>query len=652
MTVQTDPRLARAAVDTIRFLAADAVEKAQSGHPGTPMGTADLAWVLWSRFLRYDPADPHWPDRDRFVLSAGHACMLLYGMLHLAGYPVSLDDLKAFRQWGSRTPGHPERGHTAGVEATTGPLGQGVGNAVGMALAAKMLAARVGDDLVSHRVFCLASDGDLMEGVSGEASSIAGHLRLGNLVLYYDDNHITIDGSTDITFDEDVAARYTGYRWHVQRVDGHDHEAIARATEAALAEKERPSLIVCRTHIAHGAPTKQDTAESHGAPLGAEEVAAAKRAAGWDPEASFVVPEEVSAFFRERAREGASERRRWEERLQGKKREWDALHAPVPADVLEQLLAAAPKKDDATRSHGAVVLQKAAELLPSLVGGAADLASSTKTVVKGSPRIAAGSYGGRNIAFGIREHGMGAICNGLACHGTFRPFASTFLQFSDYMRPPMRLACLAHLPVLYVFTHDSVFLGEDGPTHQPIEHAWALRLIPGMDVYRPADGQETAAAFGLALRRTDGPSSILLTRQKLPAIARQEKDDLGDVARGAYRVAGEGNPRAILAATGSELHLAVAAREALGKDVHVVSVLCFELFQRQDEAYRQRLFPEGVPVATIEAGRTDPWRALAGPRGLTLGIDTFGASAPAEVLAEKFGLTAETVTARLREWLR
>jgi len=388
--------------------------------------------------------------------------------------------------------------------------------------------------------------------------------------------------------------------------------------------------------------------------LGADEVAAAKRAAGWDPAASFVVPEEVRVFFRERAREGAAERGRWEERLQGKKAEWEALHAPLPPDVLERLLAAAPAKDDATRSHGAAVLQKAAELLPSLVGGAADLASSTKTVIKGSPRVEATSYGGRNLAFGIREHGMGAVCNGLAYHGTFRPFASTFLQFSDYMRPSMRLAALARIPVLYLFTHDSVFLGEDGPTHQPIEHAWALRLIPGMDVYRPADGYETAAAYGLALRRTEGPSSILLTRQKVPAIARAG-GDLGDVARGAYRVAGEGSPDALVAATGSELHLAVAAREALareGVNLHVVSVLCLELFHRQDADYRARLFPDGVPVATIEAGRTEPWRVLAGRKGLTIGIDTFGASAPAEVLAEKFGLTAPQVTARLREWLR
>jgi transketolase len=452
-----------------------------------------------------------------------------------------------------------------------------------------------------------------------------------------------------------VAARYAAYGWHVQHIDGHDHEAIARATEAAIAETGRPSLVVCRTHIAHGAPTKQDTAEAHGAPLGADEVAATKRAAGWDEKAIFVVPEEVRTFFRERAQKGAAERRRWEERLQVSRKEWDVLHAEVPADVLEQLLAVAPTKADATRGHGAAVLQKAAELVPSFVGGAADLASSTKTVVKGAPRIAPGSYEGRNVAFGIREHGMGAICNGLAYHGTFRPFASTFLQFSDYMRPSMRLAALARLPVLYVFTHDSVFLGEDGPTHQPIEHPWALRLIPGMDVYRPADGQETAAAFGLALRRTEGPSSILLTRQKVPAIARQVLGDLGDVARGAYRVAGEGTPHAVVAATGSELHLAVAAREALsaeGIDLHVVSVLCLELFQRQDGAYRKRLFPEGVPVATIEAGRTEPWRVLAGEKGLTLGIDTFGASAPAEILAEQFGLTAAKVTARLRDWLR
>jgi len=661
-----DPEIARQAVLTIRFLATDAVERANSGHPGMPMGMADAAFVLWSRFLRYDPTSPEWPDRDRFVLSAGHGCMLLYGLLHLAGYDLSLDEIKRFRQWGSRTPGHPEFGHTAGVEATTGPLGQGVGNAAGMALAARMLAARFnGDETfkpVGHRVFALASDGDLMEGVSGEASSLAGHLRLGNLVVLYDDNRITIEGETRLAFSEDVPRRYEGYGWHVATADGHDHEAVARALTAAIAETERPSLIACRTHIAYGAPTKQDSADSHGAPLGAEEVAETKRRAGWPVEPAFLIPDVVRTFFKARAQEGAALRTAWDRKLDEWRARrtdlaeaWDAvLSRRVPPDIVERLVAEAPVGAGATRGHGSAVLQRAAALVPALVGGSADLSPSTKAVIQGAPSVAPGEYAGRNLHFGVREHAMGAMLNGILYHGTFRPYGSTFLVFSDYMRPSIRLAAIAGLPAIYVFTHDSIFVGEDGPTHEPIEHAFALRLIPNLWVFRPADGQETALAWGMALRRTDGPTAILLTRQTLPVIERTATGHLAEMSAGAYLVAGSDSPEAVVAATGSELHLALAARAALaaaGRRINVVSVPCLELFWTQRAVYRQRLFPGGVPVATVEAGSTWPWRVLAGTDGLTIGIDRYGASAPAEVNAEQFGFTAAAVTQKIRDWL-
>jgi transketolase len=661
-----DTELSRQAVLTIRFLAVDAVERANSGHPGMPMGMADAAFVLWSRFLRCDPTSPDWPDRDRFVLSAGHGCMLLYALLHLSGYDLPLDEIKRFRQWGSRTPGHPEFGHTPGVEATTGPLGQGVANAVGMALAGRMLAARCNGDPafspVGHRVFVIASDGDLMEGVSGEASSLAGHLRLGNLIVLYDDNRITIEGETRLAYSDDVVRRYEGYGWRAESVDGHDHDALARALGAATAETERPSLIACRTHIAYGAPTKQDTAESHGAPLGADEVRETKRSAGWPAEPEFHVPDAVRAWFRARAQEGTALRTAWGRKLEEWRarrpdlaREWDTAHArDVPEDIVERLVSAAPAGAGATRAHGGSVLQHAAALVPSLVGGSADLTPSTKTAIRDAASIAPGEYAGRNLHFGVREHAMGAMLNGMLYHGTFRPYGSTFLVFSDYMRPSMRLAAIAGLPAIWVFTHDSIFVGEDGPTHEPIEHVFALRLIPNVWVFRPADGPETAVAWGTALARKDGPTAILLTRQSLPPVERTATGHLADLTAGAYLVAGGDRPEAVVAASGSELHLALAARtalEAAGRRVNVVSVPCLELFLTQRAVYRQRLFPSGVPVATVEAGSTWPWRALAGPDGLTIGIDRFGASAPAEVNAEQFGFTADAVTRKIREWL-
>jgi transketolase len=661
-----DDNLARMAVNTIKFLATDAVEKANSGHPGMPMGAADMTFVLWSRFLRYDPKHPQWPDRDRFVLSAGHGCMLLYSLLHLAGFDLPLSEIENFRQWGSKTPGHPEFGHTVGVEATTGPLGQGIGNAVGMALSAKMLGARFnGDerfDPISHRIFVLASDGDLMEGVSGEASSLAGHLRLDNLIALYDDNRITIEGETGLAFSEEVGTRYEGYGWQVQHVDGHDHEAIAGAIDKALVESAKPSIIVCRTHIAHGAPNKQDSADSHGSPLGAEEIAATKKKYDWPLEPTFLIPDEVKSFFKARAEEGAALRMGWEEKLdQWRSRDrdraelWDAVWKPaVPEAILDKLLAEAPADAGATRGHGGAVLQLAAKYVPGLVGGSADLAPSTKTIIKGSPSISAGEYGGRNMHFGIREHAMGAMVNGMLYHGAFRPYGSTFLVFADYMRPSIRLAALSNLPAIYIFTHDSIFVGEDGPTHEPIEHAFSLRLIPNLHVFRPADGKETALAWGMALTRTDGPTALLLSRQTLPPVDRRVSGDLADIKRGAYLVTGSDRPDAIVAATGSEVQLAIAAREALsaeGKKINVVSIPCLELLEEQHPVYKQRLFPGGVPIATIEAGCTYPWRALTGPDGLTIGIDTFGASAPASVNAQKFGLTPEAVTDRIRDWL-
>ncbi len=666
MSPAPSPTLSKAAANTIRFLSVDAVEKAKSGHPGLPMGAADFAFVLWSRFLRYDPTAPDWADRDRFVLSAGHGCMLLYSLLHLAGYDVSMADLQAFRQWGSKTPGHPEFGYTVGVEATTGPLGQGISNAVGMALAGKMLATRFNDAAfqpVAHRVFVLASDGDMMEGISGEACSLAGHLGLGNLVVLYDDNGISLDGKTSLSFSEDVPARYAAYGWHVQSVDGYDHDAVAQAIEKAIGERARPSLISCKTHIGYGAPHKQDTAEAHGSPLGPDETKAAKEALGWPLTPSFYVPDEVRDFFRERAAEGAALRTGWEQRFSlwaqenpVKGAQWEAiLTRSVPEDLVAQLLAAAPAGEGATREHGRAVIQKAAELIPGLAGGAADLASSTFTVIKGAGDIAPGAFDGRNFHFGVREHAMGAIVNGIAYYGAFRPFGSTFLVFSDYMRGAIRVAALSKLPVIHVFTHDSIFVGEDGPTHEPIEQIASLRLIPNLHVWRPADGLETALAWGMALARKDGPSVLVLCRQKLPPIERPLRIGERELRRGGYLLAGDAAPHAIVAATGSELHLAVGAREALaqrGFKLNVVSIPCAEILREQDPAVYRELFPDGVPVATIEAGRTDGWLALAGPTGLTIGIDHYGASAPGSVNAEKFGFTVPAVTEKLEAWLK
>jgi transketolase len=653
------------AVNTIKGLAIDAVEKATCGHPGTPMGLANVAFELYTRYLRHDPRDPAWIARDRFVLSCGHASMLIYAMLHLSGYDLSLQDIEAFRQWGSKTPGHPEHGVTPGVETTTGPLGQGVGNAVGMALALKLKQARFGEPFEGARVFCLASDGDMMEGISGEASSIAGHLKLDNLLVIYDDNHITIEGDTALTFAEDTCKRYEAYGWFSQYVDdGHDHAKIRAAIDRALAHRGQPSYIRLRTHIGNGAPTRHDTKEAHGEALGKDEVAATKTAMGWDPARFFYVPEGVTRLFAERAAELGAERSAW----QGRYAQWRAAHADeaarldafetraVPADVYDRLLGSLPPKEDATRGLMGVLEQTVAKLVPSLIGGSADLAGSTKTLIKDTSGIGPGKFEGRNMHFGIREHAMGAVCNGMALSGGVIPFGATFLIFSDYMRPSIRLSALMEQQCIWLFTHDSVFLGEDGPTHQSVEQLWSLRLIPHLHVVRPADAIECAAAWTMALTRRTGPTAFALSRQKVPNLERPSGFDPRDVLRGAYilREAEGGSPEVILVATGSEVALAVGAASRLaasGKRVRVVSAPCLEIFAEQDVAYRNRVLPSGVAAASIEAGRTGPWKSVVGSSGLTIGIDHFGASAPDKVLAVKFGLTVESVLEKVSAWL-
>ncbi|MBX3213206.1 MAG: transketolase [Labilithrix sp.] len=664
MAREYSPKQVELAVNTIKTLSIDGVEKANSGHPGTPMGLANIAFELMTRYLRYDPKDPGWLGRDRFVLSAGHASMLVYSMLHLAGYDLPMSELQSFRQWGSKTPGHPEHTHTPGVETTTGPLGQGVGNAIGFALAAKLKAARFGGAFDAIRTFAICSDGDVMEGVSAEASSFAGHVGLSNLVVIYDDNHITIEGETNLAFSEDVGKRYEAYGWFVQHVDGHDHAQIRSALDKAVAQKEKPSFIVARTHIANGAPNARDTAEAHGAPLGKDEIALVKKAMGWDPAKTFVVPEEVYALFRERAADNVKDKQRWESELS----DWRKAHADaaqaldklearhVPADLYEALLKVLPEKEDATRNLSNVLQQTVAEKVPSLIGGSADLAPSTKTLIKKSGSVGPKSFEGRNLHFGIREHGMGSVCNGLALSGGIIPYGATFLVFSDYMRPSIRLSALGEMQCIWIFTHDSIFLGEDGPTHQPIEQLWALREIPNLAVVRPADALETAAAWSVALSRRSAPTAFALTRQKVPALKRDEGWDPKDALRGAYvaQEATGGKPDVVIIATGSEVQLAVGARERLekaGKKVRVVSAPCLEVFEKEDAAYRDSVIPPGSRRVSIEAGITLPWRRWVGDDGLTIGIDHFGASAPDKVLGEKFGFTVDSVTERIQSWL-
>jgi len=653
------------AVNTIRTLSMDAIERARSGHPGAPMGLAPVAWVLFSRFLRHDPADPSWPDRDRFVLSCGHASMLLYSVLHLTGYDLSLDDIRAFRQWGSRTPGHPEYRQTPGVEVTTGPLGQGCATSVGMALAEAHLAAvfnRPGHELVSHHTWVLCSDGDLMEGVSTEAASLAGHLGLERLTWIWDDNRITIEGATDLAFTEDVPARMEALGWRVLRVeDANDLAALAAAMETARKPGGRPTFLVVRSHIAYGAPHAQDTAGAHGAPLGAEEIAAAKSNLGWPTQAPFFVPGEVRERGRAVAAAGAELHRRWRETeaawraaAPGLAAAWDRrLAGGLPEGWRGALPAFEEGSKLATRAASGTVLNALAGVLPELLGGSADLAPSCKTHLASSGDLERGAWGERNLHFGIREHAMGATLNGLALHGGIRPFGSTFFVFSDYMRPAIRLAALMELPVIWVFTHDSIGVGEDGPTHQPVEHLAALRAIPGVTVIRPGDANETAAAWRVAIEHWQGPVALVLSRQGLPTLAGARELAEDGVARGAYVLAeaSGGEPRLILAATGSELHLAVAAREELeagGIPTRVVSMPSWELFDAQPEEHRRAVLPPGVPVVAVEAGVSRGWREYVGENGAVIGMDRFGASAPGGELARRFGFTVDNVVRTAR----
>ena len=653
------PDLDRLAIDTIRTLSIDGVQQANSGHPGAPMGAAPMAYTIWTRFLRHAPTHPDWPDRDRFVLSAGHASMLLYSLLHLTGYDVTLDDLKSFRQWGSRTPGHPESGLTSGVEATTGPLGQGFTNAVGMAIAERRLAAEFngdGQSIVDHRTFVIASDGDLQEGIASEAASLAGHLRLGKLIVLYDNNGIQLDGPTAMAWSEDVPARFDAYGWHTHRVeDGNDVAAIEGAIEAALAD-ERPSLIAVRTHIGFGSPNKQDSQKAHGAPLGPDEVRLTKEAYGWDPDKSFFIPDDALAVFRAAVSAGEDLVAEWRTRVhayaEANPEQAAGLRRRVSGTLADGWDRGLPTYETgtevATRNASQDSIQALAATVPELFGGAADLSESNLTDVKGEPNFSA-EEAGRNLRFGVREHAMGGIANGIAYHGGFIPYDATFLTFSDYMRGSVRLSALAGVHVIHVWTHDSVGLGEDGPTHQPVEHYAALRAIPNLWFVRPGDANETAAAWALAVERSDGPVALALTRQKLPTLAGTDTLARDGVRRGGYvlREASGDAAELILIATGSELQLAVVGADALEQDgipTRVVSLPCWETFDLQDQAYRDEVLPPEVKKrVSVEIGVSLGWERWVGDEGAIIGLDHFGASAPAGTIFEKFGFTADRV---------
>jgi transketolase len=658
----TDIDLDLLAINTVRTLSMDAVQKANSGHPGTPMALAPLAYALFTRHMKHDPADPSWPDRDRFVLSAGHASMLLYSALYLSGYDLELEDLKQFRQWNSRTPGHPEYGHTPGVETTTGPLGQGVGNAVGMAVAEAHLAAvfnRDGHDIIDHHTYFICSDGDLMEGVSHEASSFAGHFKLGKLIGFYDDNRITIDGSTDLTFTDDTAKRFEAYGWQVLHLDDvNDLDAIDRVIAEAKADSSRPTFVVTRTHIGFGSPKKQDTAAAHGEPLGAEEIVATKKAYGWaKPEAAFFVPDEALAQWRKAKDRGAAAHEAWQ-------RAFDVYTLANPAlakELTRRLAGDLPagwekvipnftKENGSVASRAAsnVVLNALVGVMPELIGGSADLTPSNGTAVKTWKDFAPGDYAARYIHFGIREHGMGSIMNGMRLHRGVIPFGGTFLIFSDYMRPAVRLASLMKQQVIFIYTHDSIGLGEDGPTHQPVEQLSALRAIPGITLIRPADATETAEAWKVAVQHKDGPVCLVLTRQKLGYIDRTKYASAEGVAKGGYVLADAegGAPQVVLLSSGSEVALIVAAREKLqaaGIRTRVVSLASHELFALQPQAYRDSVLPHGIPRVSIEAAHTMSWYRWVGSNGVVLGVDRYGASAPYETIYTELGLTVDKV---------
>jgi transketolase len=652
-------------VNTIRMLSADGVEKANSGHPGMPMGAAGMAYVLWTRFLRHNPLNPKWPDRDRFVLSAGHGSMLLYSLLHLTGYDLSMEELMNFRQWGSQTPGHPEYGLAPGVETTTGPLGQGFANGVGMAIAERYLAAHFnqpGHVIVDHYTYGIAGDGDLMEGVSHEAASLAGHLGLGKLIYFYDDNHISIEGGTEIAFTENRTARFEAYGWHVQTVnDGNDLGAIEAAITEAQKETGRPSLIAVRTNIGYGSPNKQDKAVAHGEPLGTEEIRLTKENLEWPIDPPFLIPDEASTHFRQAIDKGKALEDRWQEDFSSFKKtnpelakEWDLwMHGTLPEGWDRDIpVFPADPKGMATRVASGGVLNAVASRLPNLLGGSADLAPSNKTEIKGEKDFQADFYEGRNLRFGVREHALGSILNGMALHGGLMPYGGTFLVFSDYMRPAIRLAALMNLKVIYVFTHDSIGLGEDGPTHQPIEHLSSLRAIPNLTVIRPCDANETAEAWRCAIEAKKGPVALALSRQGLPILDRAIFSPASGLSRGAYILhdTKDGKPDVILIATGSEVAIALEAYEKLeekGVKTRVVSMPSWELFDKQPEDYQCQILPSEIKCrVAVEAGVKQGWHRYVGSTGEVIGLDRFGASAPYKVLYEKFGLTVDRVVGK------
>ncbi|HYP27732.1 MAG TPA: transketolase [Blastocatellia bacterium] len=664
-TEQTDVRIDELCINTIRTLSMDAVEQAKSGHPGTPMALAPVAYVLWDRFLRYNPRNPHWPNRDRFVLSNGHASMLLYSLLHLFGYDLSLEELKRFRQWDSKTPGHPEYGLTPGVETTTGPLGQGVSNSVGMAIAREWLAARFNRPeytVVDYRVYAICGDGDLMEGIASEAASLAGHLALSNLTWIYDNNQITIEGKTSLAFSEDVAARFTAYRWNVLRVsDANDLASIDAAIRSAQAETKRPTLIILDSHIAWGAPHKQDTASAHGEPLGEDEIRLTKQRYGWPEDAKFLVPEQALEHAREAVARGAEAERQWQARLEeylqahpDLGREWRQIQGGELPEGWDSAMPSFPpdEKGLASRDAGSKVLNAIAPAVPWLIGGSADLAPSTKTLVKDGGDFEAGAYGSRNLRFGIREHAMGAVLNGMALSG-LRPYGATFLIFSDYMKASIRLSALMEQPAIFIFTHDSVGVGEDGPTHQPIEQLMALRAIPNLFTFRPADANEVAESWRAIMGLKDHPAALVLTRQALPTLDRSKYASAEGVSRGAYTLAdGGGVPQVILMATGSEVQLCVRAYEQLkasGVRARVVSMPCWELFERQPREYRDEVLPPQVRArVAVEAGTSLGWSEYVGLDGRTIARRQFGASAPFAELLKQFGFTVDNVVAEAR----
>ncbi len=676
--------LSRAALDelcvnTLRFLSADSVQQAKSGHPGLPLGAAPMAYALWTRVLKHHPANPHWFDRDRFVLSAGHGSALLYSLLHLTGYDLPLEQLQHFRQWGSRTPGHPERGLTAGVEVTTGPLGQGFGNGVGMAIAEANLAARYNRDgyhIIDHFTYAIVSDGDLMEGVASEAASLAGHLQLGKLIYLYDDNHMTLSAATDMTLSEDRARRFDAYGWHTQLLaDGNDLEALERALAAARSESKRPSLILVRTHLGYGSPNKQDTFEAHGSPLGMEELRLTKRNLGWPEQPLFFIPEAARRHFLEAGERGQQSELQWRDRFSAYEKNFPALALELQQLIQGALPAAwdaampqfaADAKGMATRAAAGKVMNAIAAHLPALIGGSADLDPSTFTALLGlgdfqAPGVGAGerqgsaaggwSYAGRNLHFGVREHAMGAIINGLAAHGGALPFGATFLVFSDYMRPSIRLAALMGLHVVYVFTHDSIALGEDGSTHQPVEQLASLRAVPRLVVIRPADANETAMAWRFAIETGERPVALVLTRQSVPTFERTTFGAAAGLRRGAYILveAANGKPDLVLIASGSEVALVVAAREQLLAQhiqARVVSMPSWELFDDQPQSYLDEVLPPAIPKLAVEAGVAQGWHRYVGERGDVLSVDHFGASAAGEVVMREFGFTPENVCRR------